>query len=85
MISPHKPEPEVSSDEEEEFHPTNPPQGIEVEESPVEEVALHTRTLMPGGWKPVTKLETQILTAQTQEMVKISNRDFRWAGENIEL
>ena len=50
MISPHKPELQVpSDDEDEEFHPTNPPREIEVEELPVEEVVLQRHTLMPGG------------------------------------
>ena len=40
---------------------------------------------MPGGWKPVTELESNILTAQTQEVLDISTRDFGWSGENIEL
>ena len=40
---------------------------------------------MPGGWKPVTELESNILTAQTQEVLDISTRDFSWSGENIEL
>jgi hypothetical protein len=40
LISPQEPEPAVPSDEEEEeFHPTNPPRGIEVEESPIEDTA----------------------------------------------
>ena len=40
MISPRDPQPEVpSDDDEEEFHLTNPPRGIEVEESPVEDTA----------------------------------------------
>ena len=40
LISPREPKLEVPSDEEEkEFHPANPPRGIEVEESPVEETA----------------------------------------------
>ena len=86
LISPREPKPEVPSDEEEEeFHPANPPRGIKVEESPVEETALRTKTLMPGGWKPVTELESNILTAQTQEVLDISTRDFGWSGENIEL
>ena len=40
---------------------------------------------MPGGWKPVTELESNILTAQMQEVLDISTRDFGWSGENIEL
>ena len=40
---------------------------------------------MPGGWKPVTELESNILTTQTQEVLDISTRDFGWSGENIEL
>ena len=40
---------------------------------------------MPGGWKLVTELESNILTAQTQEVLDISTRDFGWSGENIEL
>ena len=86
LISPREPKPEVPSDEEEEeFHPANPPRGIEVEESPVEEVAPRTKTPMPGGWKPVTELESNILTAQTKEVLDISTQDFGWSGENIEL
>ena len=63
----------------------NPPQGIEVEESPVEETVPCTKTPMPGGWRPVTELESNILTAQTQEVLDISTCDFGWSGENIEL
>ena len=86
LISPRDPKPEVPSDEEEEeFHPANPPRGIEVEESPVEETTPRTKTLMPRGWKPVTELESNILTAQTQEVLDISTRDFGWSRENIEL
>ena len=86
LISPRDPKPEVPSDEEEEeFHPANPPQGIEVEESPIEETAPRTKTPMPGGWRPVTELESNILTTQTQEVLDISTRDFGWSGENIEL
>ena len=40
---------------------------------------------MPRGWKPVTELESNILTTQTQEVLDISTRDFGWSGENIEL
>ena len=40
---------------------------------------------MPGGWKPVTELETNILITQTEEVVEILNHGFRWVGENIEL
>ena len=40
---------------------------------------------MPGGWKPVTELESNILTAQTKEVLDISTRDFGWSRENIEL
>ena len=40
---------------------------------------------MPGGWRPVTKLESNILTAQMQEVLEISTCDFGWSGENIEL
>ena len=73
LISPRDPKPEVPSDEEEEeFHPANPPRGIEVEESPVEETAPQTKMPMPGGWKPVTELESNILTAQMQEVLDIS-------------
>ena len=73
LISPRDPKPEVpSDDEEEEFHPTNPPRGIKVEESPVEETTPRTKTPMPGGWRPVTELESNILTAQTQEVLDIS-------------
>ena len=73
LVSPREPQLEVPSDEEEEeFHPANPPQGIEVEELPVEETALHTETPMPGGWKPVSELESNILTAQAQEVLDIS-------------
>ena len=65
MILPRDLQPEVPSDkEEEEFHSTNPPRGIEVEESPVEEIMLHTCTPMPGRWKPIMELETNILTTQ---------------------
>ena len=86
LISPREPKPEVpSDDEEEEFHPANPPRGIKVEESPVEETTPRTKTPMPGGWKPVMELESNILTAQTQEVLDISTRDFGWSGENIEL
>jgi hypothetical protein len=50
LISPRNPQLEVPSDEEEEeFHPTNPPRGIEVEESPVEETTPRTKTPMLGG------------------------------------
>jgi hypothetical protein len=50
MISPRDPKPEVPSDkEEEEFHPTNLPREIEVEESPVEKTVLRTKTPMLGG------------------------------------
>ena len=62
-----------------------PPWGIEVEESPVEETMPQTKTPMPGGWRPVTELESNILTAQTQEVLDISTCDFSWSGENIEL
>jgi hypothetical protein len=48
MISPCEPVPEVSSDEEEVFHPTNLLRGIEVKESPIEEMALQTHMPMPG-------------------------------------
>ena len=61
-----------SNEEVEEFHPMNPPQGIEVKESPVEETVPRTKTPMLGGWRPVTKLESNILTAQTQEVLDIS-------------
>ena len=40
---------------------------------------------MLGGWRPVTELESNILTAQMQEVLDISTRDFGWSGENIEL
>ena len=40
---------------------------------------------MLGGWRPVTELESNILTAQTQEVLDISTRDFSWSGENIKL
>ena len=40
---------------------------------------------MPGGWRLVTELESNILTAQTQEVLDISTQDFGWSGENIEL
>ena len=74
MISPRDPKPEVPSDEEEEeFHQTNPPRGIEVEESPIEETTPRTKTLMPGGWRPVTDLESNILTTQAQEVLEVSN------------
>ena len=33
----------------------------------------------------VTELESNILTAQTQEVLDISTRDFGWSRENIEL
>jgi hypothetical protein len=86
LVSPRDPQPEVPSDkEEEEYHPANPPWGIEVKESPIEEIALCTKTLMPGGWKPVTELKSNILTAQTAEVLDISTCDFGWSGENIEL
>ena len=87
LVSPRDLQPAVPSneEEEEEFHPTNPPRGIEVEESPVEETALQTKTPMPGGWKPVTELESNILTAQTQEVLDISTHDFGWSGENSAL
>ena len=86
LISPRDPQPEVSSnEEEEEFHPTNPPRGIEVEELPMEETVPRIKTLMPGGWKPITKLESNILTTQTQEVLDISTCDFSWSGENIAL
>jgi hypothetical protein len=51
----------------------------------VEETTPQTKTPMPGGWRPVTELESNILTAQTQEVLDISTRDFGWSGENIEL
>ena len=44
-----------------------------------------TKTLMPEGWKPVTELESNILTAQTQEVLDISTHNFSWSGENIAL
>ena len=40
---------------------------------------------MPGGWKPVTKLKSNILTTQTKEVLDISTCNFCWSGENIEL
>ena len=40
---------------------------------------------MPGGWRPVTELESNILTTQTQEVLDISTQDVSWSGENIEL
>jgi hypothetical protein len=40
---------------------------------------------MPGGWRLVTELESNILTAQTQEVLDISTRDFSWSRENIKL
>ena len=51
----------------------------------MEEVAPQSKTPMPGGWKPVTELESNILTAQTKEVLDISTRDFGWSGENIKL
>ena len=51
----------------------------------MEETTPRTKTLMPGGWKPVTELESNILTAQTKEVLDISTQDFGWSGENIEL
>ena len=42
-------------------------------------------TPMLRGWRPVTKLESNILTAQMQEVLDISTQDFGWSGENIKL
>ena len=43
------------------------------------------KTPMPRGWKPVSELESNILTTQTQEVLDISPQDFGWSRENIKL